>query len=255
MPDWLRIWNGDYRIGGIAISGCYIPDRRPGTSSNATEADLVIITPQLCVVIQVEGLTEPVDGQMTCPADGPWTHSAIEGPPVHVRRNDTNPLDRVSAGTVNLKNLTRQDRIGDTFVSGLVLVTPPDGHTLTLATTWMPTGIDVRVGTLSDLRLWFYIRAARRPPVWTAEQVHALLRALNLADTVSFADLAAEGFACAAPSPSPAAGARSARPAPTLAGNPWLDLADDPRASFRASRGTGRWRRRFLRRPATGGES
>ncbi|MFE2994012.1 hypothetical protein ACFXG4_03220 [Nocardia sp. NPDC059246] len=156
VPDWLRIWNGDYRIGdyrigGIAISGCYIPDRRPGHSGNATEADLVIITPQLCVVIQVEGLTEPVDGQMTCPA--------------------------------------------------------------------------------------------------------ALLRALNLADAVSFADLAAEGFACAAPSPSPAAGARSARPAPTLAGNPWLDLADDPGASFRASRGTGRWRRRFLRRPATGGES
>jgi len=51
--DWLRTWNGAYTIGGVAISGCYLPDRRRGR--RATEADLVVITPHACVVIEVKG--------------------------------------------------------------------------------------------------------------------------------------------------------------------------------------------------------
>ncbi|WP_067464028.1 nuclease-related domain-containing protein [Nocardia amamiensis] len=50
--DWLRSWTGQYVIVGLAISGCYVPDRN--RKGEAQEADLVVITPRAAVVIEVK---------------------------------------------------------------------------------------------------------------------------------------------------------------------------------------------------------
>ncbi|MFE3194535.1 nuclease-related domain-containing protein [Nocardia sp. NPDC059240] len=220
--DWLRSWNDTFTIGGVAISGCQIPDRRPG-HHHTTEADLVIITPRFWVVVEVKGLVKSgVGGEMVCPANGRWSLPSIpDRSPVYVRQGDTNPLDQVSDSTFNLKALAERTNIGKPFVLGLVLVMPWPGHTLTIAASTLPQGINVEVGTLSGLRSWFHQHAKGRPCVWNAEQVYALLGALNFADAVTQAELAAEGFASDAP---PSAVVRSLRSSPL--NKPWPDHED-----------------------------
>ncbi|MFF0494478.1 NERD domain-containing protein [Nocardia sp. NPDC004068] len=195
--DWLRGWNGTYKIVGVAVSGCYVPDRRGGT--RADETDLVVITPEACVVVEVKGITAPVGGILDCPPGGPWTLEGFDGSPLHVRAGDQNPLDQVSGAMYGLKNLTK--RLGlETFVSGLVLIMTQPGQEITLRKEQSRTGMDVLVADPAELRAWFR-RAARRKSVRGAEQTHALLEALNFGRSLSIADLVAEGFGSESPAP------------------------------------------------------
>lgn len=218
---WLRSWHGEHMIAGVAISGCYIGDHRRRHTRNATEADLVVITPHACVAIEVKGITAPISGELSCPANGPWSMPGITGDPVHIRRSDANPFDQVGASTFNLKNLAKQLGI-DAFVSGLVLVLPHPGCTLALAKTDLRTGIDVVVGNPGDLRAWFHTTVNRRAS-WDAEQAHAVLTALNFGHAVTVYDLIAEGF------PGQAAQPADAKPAPPLRQqrSPRPDLGQD----------------------------
>ncbi|MGV9674953.1 NERD domain-containing protein [Nocardia sp. NPDC003482] len=195
--DWLRGWNGTYKIVGVAVSGCYVPDRRGGT--RADETDLVVITPEACVVVEVKGITAPVGGILDCPPGGPWTLEGFDGSPLHVRAGDQNPLDQVSGAMYGLKNLTK--RLGlETFVSGLVLIMTQPGQEITLRKEQSRTGMDVLVADPAELRAWFR-RAARRKSVRGAEQTHALLEALNFGRSLTIADLVAEGFDSESPAP------------------------------------------------------
>ncbi|WP_067891690.1 nuclease-related domain-containing protein [Nocardia vaccinii] len=212
--DWLRAWNGADMVGGVAISGCYLTDRRHGR--RATETDLVVITPHTCVVVEVKGITLPVGGVMSCPANGPWSIPGVAGSPVHVRANDLNPLNQVREGTFNLKNLAK--RIGiDAFVSGLVLIVPHQGRSVTVATQDLPTGTDVLAGSASELLAWFG-KSGRRAAAWTAEQAHALLTVLNFGEAVTIAELAAQGFSAAQPADLPPSASSAGAPL-----EPWLE--------------------------------
>lgn len=217
VMDWLRAWSGDYFIGGVALSGCFVPDGK----GKEFEADLVLITPQICAVVEVKGITQPVGGALSCPSNGPWSLPGIVGSPVHVRSGDSNPFDQVRPNTFNLKNLAVRVGIDKPFVLGLVLVLPQAGHDITLVKKGSPTGIEVKVGSLSGFRGWFHANARGRKALWSAEQAHALIRELNFAHVVTTADLAAEGFASADPltttpraaqSPPPVDASRRARP-------------------------------------------
>ncbi|WP_431949969.1 nuclease-related domain-containing protein [Nocardia lijiangensis] len=190
--EWMRTWTGQYVIVGLAISGCYIPER--DRKGRAQEADLVVITPRAVVVLEVKGMApEASNGTLTIQANGRWRLSGFEGDPIHVRDQDTSPFDQVTSNVFNLKALV-SPRHPEAFVDGLVVVVPPRESTVTLNVESRRHGCGVVLGsTPGELRAWFHRTAGRRF-VWTAEDVHALLDELNLGDEVTIEELVAEGF-------------------------------------------------------------
>ncbi|MEV6389023.1 nuclease-related domain-containing protein [Nocardia xishanensis] len=190
--EWMRTWTGQYVIVGLAISGCYIPER--DHSGRAQEADLLVITPRAVVVLEVKGMAPDASaGTLTVQANGRWRLSGFEGDPIHVREQDTSPFDQVTNNVFNLKALVSK-RHPDAFVDGLVVVVPPRESTVTLNVESRRHGCGVVLGsTPGELRAWFHRTAGRRF-VWTAEDVHALLEELNFGDKVTVEGLVAEGF-------------------------------------------------------------
>lgn len=176
---------------GIALSGYHVPDRS-GRSSQ--EVDVILITPESAVCIEIKGIVKfGISGTLSCPVNGRWNLPGIEGDPIHVRGNDTNPLEQVGSGMFNLKNLAEAATGTEVFVPGLVVVVANKGTiTLDKGPVPMPTGRDVLLA--DNLASWL-TATRRRPPVWTAESVLALTDALALdEDTVTLDDLTEAGF-------------------------------------------------------------
>ncbi|MGQ4601047.1 NERD domain-containing protein [Nocardia sp. R6R-6] len=190
--NWMRGWTGQYVIVGLAISGCYLPDRE--REDETQEADLVVITPRAAIVVEVKGtVAEALSGILTVRANGRWRLSGFEGDPIHVREQDRSPFDQVTNNVFNLKELVRKHQ-ADAYVDGLIVVVPPRESTVTLNVESRRKGCGVVLGnTPGELRAWFH-RTASRKLIWTAERVHALLGDLNIADQVSVEDLVADGF-------------------------------------------------------------
>ncbi|MEU1548253.1 hypothetical protein [Nocardia sp. NPDC005745] len=187
---WMRSWTGQYVIVGLAISGCYLPDRK----GEAREADLVVITPRAAVVIDVQDtVPEATAGVLSVQANGRWRLSGFAGDPIQPRHDDSSPFDRVTSNVVNLQALVRKQH-GDASVDGLIVVVPPEDSALTLNVESRRRGCAVVLGAgQADLRAWFH-RTASRKLIWTAERTHTLLTDLNLGDQVTVDDLAADGF-------------------------------------------------------------
>ncbi|MBF6208409.1 NERD domain-containing protein [Streptomyces gardneri] len=190
--DWMRTWTGQYVIVGLAISGCYLPDRE--RKDETQEADLVVITPRAAIVVEVKGaVPEATSGVLSVQANGRWRLSGYAGDPIHVRDHDSSPFDQVTNNAFNLKALVRKHN-AEAFVDGLIVVVPPKDSNLTLNIESRRRGCAVVLGTgQADLRAWFH-RTASRKLIWTAERTHALLTDLNLGDQVTVEDLAADGF-------------------------------------------------------------
>ncbi|WP_280238428.1 NERD domain-containing protein [Nocardia abscessus] len=190
--NWMRTWTGQYVIVGLAISGCYLPER--DREDETQEADLVVITPRAAVVIEVKGaVPEATTGVLSVQANGRWRLSGFAGDPIHVRDHDSSPFDQVTSNVFNLKALVRKHN-AEAFVDGLIVVVPPKDSNLTLNVESRRRGCGVVLGTTPvDLRAWFH-RTASRKLIWTAERTHALLTDLNLGDQVTVDDLVADGF-------------------------------------------------------------
>ncbi|WP_280303611.1 NERD domain-containing protein [Nocardia abscessus] len=190
--NWMRTWTGQYVIVGLAISGCYLPER--DREDETQEADLVVITPRAAIVIEVKGaVPEATTGVLSVQANGRWRLSGFAGDPIHVRDHDSSPFDQVTSNVFNLKALVRKHN-AEAFVDGLIVVVPPKDSNLTLNVESRRRGCGVVLGTTPvDLRAWFH-RTASRKLIWTAERTHALLTDLNLGDQVTVDDLVADGF-------------------------------------------------------------
>ncbi|MGW4092780.1 NERD domain-containing protein [Nocardia sp. NPDC004750] len=190
--DWMRSWTGQYVIVGLAISGCYLPDRE--RKDETQEADLVVITPRAAVVVEVKGtVPEATSGVLSVQANGRWRLSGYAGDPIHVRDHDSSPFDQVTNNVFNLKTLVRKHN-AEAFVDGLIVVVPPRDSNLTLNIESRRRGCAVVLGAgQADLRAWFH-RTASRKLIWTAERTHALLTDLNLGDQITVDDLVADGF-------------------------------------------------------------
>ncbi|MEU6191839.1 NERD domain-containing protein [Nocardia sp. NPDC047038] len=190
--DWMRSWTGQYVIVGLAISGCYLPDRE--RKDETQEADLVVITPRAAVVVEVKGtVPEATSGVLSVQANGRWRLSGYAGDPIHVRDHDSSPFDQVTNNVFNLKTLVRKHN-AEAFVDGLIVVVPPKDSNLTLNIESRRRGCAVVLGAgQADLRAWFH-RTASRKLIWTAERTHALLTDLNLGDQITVDDLVADGF-------------------------------------------------------------
>ncbi|WP_043740920.1 nuclease-related domain-containing protein [Nocardia carnea] len=196
VVSWLRKWQDDYRVPGVAIANCFV---------SGQEVDLVIITPHTTVVCEIKGLNPGVtSGVLHCTSNSRWKVSGFDGDPVGVRQNDTTPYDQVRDGVFKVKNAAARAG-GPAFVTGLVVVVPPRGSNLRLDKKSAPQGCDVLLcNTQNPLRAWFHRAHHRAAVVWTAEQAYALIEALEHGDSTSVAGLAAEGFPMEAP-PQPAA--------------------------------------------------
>jgi hypothetical protein len=124
--------------------------------------------------------------------NGRWSLPGIEGDPIHVRGNDSNPLEQVAGGMFGLKEIAETASSGEVFVSGLVVIVPNRGTiTLDKGTIPMPTGRDVILE--SELDRWLSGQA-RRAQTWTAPGVLAVLDALGLADVLTYDQVVRAGF-------------------------------------------------------------
>ncbi|WP_280420831.1 nuclease-related domain-containing protein [Nocardia carnea] len=205
VVSWLRKWQDDYRVPGVAIANCFV---------SGQEVDLVIITPHTTVVCEIKGLNPGVTtGVLHCTTNSRWKVPGFDGDPVGVRQNDTTPYDQVRDGVFKVKNAAARAG-GPAFVTGLVVVVPPRGSNLRLDKKSAPQGCDVLLcNTQNPLRAWFHRAHHRSAVVWTAEQAYALIEALEHGDSTTVDGLAAEGFPLEAP-PQPVAPLDPARSEP-----------------------------------------
>lgn len=231
VAGWLR----SCRVPGIAVAGGYVPGR--GEHAQGQEADFIVFTAHACVCIEVKQTFSARGGKLSCPVNGRWSMEGYDGDPVHVRRNDVNPLDQARSAMFAMKALTTRVSAADRFVSALVVVVPHSRTTVTLdkpPQAMMPTGVDVLLGDQPrELFSWFR-RAQAHPAIWTADRVHSVLTALGVNDPdASPASLIAEGFPADAPAPAAAPAANepfAADEAPPVVRVP-LAAQGDPSAS------------------------
>lgn len=187
VVGWLRKWEGDYRVPGVAITNCFI---------SGQEVDLVIITPYTTVVGEIKGIDPEVTGSvLQCTTNSRWRVPGSAGDPISVRDNDTTPYDQVRDGVFKLKAAAEQVG-GSAFVTGLVVVLPPRGSTMRLEKkSAPPPGCDVLLcNTQNPLRAWFHRAHHRSAVVWTAEQAYAVIEELEYGDRTTIAELAEAGF-------------------------------------------------------------
>ncbi|GAB2516000.1 hypothetical protein [Nocardia heshunensis] len=179
VVNWLKSWSGPQAVPGIAVVQCQ-------------DADVVVWTPQTCVVVGVHGFTDRVTGTLTCAQDQPWT---VDGKPAPID-GDADPLERVRRQTVDLAGQLRAAPGREQVpVSGLVLLVPQLGSRVKLEKGELPVGIDVLIGDgPSSLRAYFTKLAEGAPASWDAAQVGQALGALGFAAAASYSDLVTEGF-------------------------------------------------------------
>ncbi|MEC3953330.1 hypothetical protein VMT65_09840 [Nocardia sp. CDC153] len=179
VVNWLKSWSGPHAVPGIAVVQCQ-------------DADVVVWTPQTCVVVGVHGFTERVTGTLLCAQDQPWT---VDGKPAPID-GDADPLERVRRQTVDLAGQLRSAPGREHVpVSGLVLLVPQLGSRVKLDKGALPAGIDVLIGDgPSSLRAYFTKLAEGAAPSWNAAQVGQALGALGFAAAATYSDLVAEGF-------------------------------------------------------------
>lgn len=116
VVNWLKSWSGPHAVPGIAVVQCQ-------------DADVVVWTPQTCVVVGVHGFTERVAGTLSCAQDQPWT---VDGKPAPLE-GDADPLERVRRQTVDLAGQLRAAPGREHVpVSGLVLLVPQLGSRVKL---------------------------------------------------------------------------------------------------------------------------
>lgn len=187
--DWMRTWNGQHVIVGLAVSGYPIPD---GNSDGTTrQLDAVVITPRAVVVIEVQEITaEVTGGVLSVQPDGHWQLSGFDGEPVP--RRDSDPFGQVTNDAQLLSQLVRKQR-PDALVDRLIVVVPPRDATITLDIESRKPGGTVVLGSSAQLRAWF-LRTSNRKLSWTAEQAFELLGRLGLTHVVTIEELVAEGF-------------------------------------------------------------
>lgn len=189
VMNWLKSWSGPHAVPGIAVL-------------QVQDADVVVWTPQTCVVIGVRGFAERVTGTLTCAEDEAWTVDGkpapidgVDGKPAPVDAAD-NPLERVRRQTVELARQLRSAPGREHVpVSGLVLLLPQLGSRVKLEKGALPPGIDVLIGDgPSSLRAYFTKIAEGADPSWDAGQVGQALGALGFAAAATYSDLVSEGF-------------------------------------------------------------
>lgn len=233
--DWLR----GSGIPGVALSGCHTP---------GGETDLLVITPDAVIVIEVKGLRRRMPAAtLWCPNNGRWNVPGIAGDPVHVRPGDTSPWDQLGAKIFGAKNMI-EPACGPVRVAGLVLVVAyPDCRiTVQHAKGPNPYGSSVLAGhTANDLTDWIRQRTGQRTRgIWTVPRVLAALDALDTGAPLTAAELAAEGFppgdttaATETPAPRPVS---APTPAPFIRTAPRPPRPHRPRRSPRPLRRPGR---------------
>jgi hypothetical protein len=177
----------------VAVFDCFVPSRNQREISN--QADVIVWTPQTCVVIEVKGLTEQAGGELAYSANGQWTLDGRPAP-LQLERNDDTPLDQVRESMSDLKHLFDHAIGRAQFVAGMVLVLPQRDSHITLVQKPLPNGMHVLLGDGPESLRGYFTGAATGPTTqWDAQRVQQAFAALDLnINMPTLNELVSEGF-------------------------------------------------------------
>lgn len=208
----------------------------PSRGKDPKQIDAVLWTPARCVAVEVKGFTARRGGSLRATTNGKWL---LDGrvAPVNKLVTEKNAFQQVLAQTFALRGDLKWRAGRDAFVEGLVVLVPHSGTEVTIASKEPPRGVDLVIANAENRSALEAVVAqmASGPETWSAADVAAALRSLNIAEDIGEAELLAAGFPQAvAPTrsrrqPGPAAAPAAVAPAPAAVG-PVVEEPSDPPA-------------------------
>ncbi|WP_040807807.1 nuclease-related domain-containing protein [Nocardia concava] len=188
LIDWMRTWKGTTDPKGVATVNCSLFH-----GDRLHPFDAVVWTPNSCVVIEAEALSEKLDGELEVPVNGPWRVGdriiGFEG------GDKRTPLDKSRDHTFALQNWLAERGLGQRVIHGIVLVVPPPGSNLRVKQLWSDPSFQVLLGDERALRDHFTSLLSRGRPQWSANDVAFAFRGLGILPYLpSPQDLLNEGF-------------------------------------------------------------
>ncbi|WP_433717336.1 NERD domain-containing protein (plasmid) [Nocardia sp. CA-084685] len=184
--SWLHRLSDSHMVSGVAISGCRVPG----------EVDLLMFTPEGCVVIEAKGPSWEANGRLICLTNGQWYFEDAPDEPALKTSGNMNPLMQVTRNLYQVKDIITAAVGEDMRLNGLVIVVPGPGATITLEKpSFLADGFDVLLGTGPE-SLHTYLRnmPRRASDSWDADTVLTILRRLEVGNVVTRDDLLARGF-------------------------------------------------------------
>ncbi|MBF6216162.1 NERD domain-containing protein [Nocardia puris] len=177
------------------------------------QIDAVLWTPQRCVAIEVKGLIEARGGALTATSNGAWKLDETPAP-LYGLESHANAFQQVQAEALALTGALKWRLDRKEFVEGLVVVVPMAGHEVSveLSEPLRGTRLVIADDGAKLASAVAELSAGRRR--WSASQVVAALRALNIGTDIDEAALFADGFPSEPDPPAPPRAPRRRRSSP-----------------------------------------
>lgn len=157
------------------------------------QIDAVLWTPHRCAVLEVKGLTEARGGALKATANGAWTLDG-DPAPLYGLKSQANAFHQVRKEALALKGALRWRLDRDEFIEGVVVVVPRTGHEMSVEVSEPLEGTRLVIVEGRATVASAVTKLSSGPKRWSASQVVAALRALNLAPGIDEAALLADGF-------------------------------------------------------------
>lgn len=210
LVEWMSRWVRPNDPNGVAL---FNPSLSVDDAEGTARFDAVVFTPTFCTVIEVEQLTEALDGELTIPLNGAWT---VDGEPVRLSGTDERtPLDQSRDRTYALQNWLADNELGQHSIRGLVLLMPSDHVRLRVTQQWNDPAFAVVLGDHeAAVRNYFATPTPKPTESLTVDDIADIFTALGYNDLLpTSAELAAQGFIGSVSSPGN--GEAAAQVAPT----------------------------------------
>lgn len=185
------------------------------------QIDAVLWTPQRCAALEVKGLTEARGGALKATANGAWTLDGKPAP-MYGLASHANAFHQVQKEALSLQGALQWRLDRKEFVEGLVVIVPKTGHQVSVEVSEPLRGTQLVIAEDGAKLASAVSELSTGPKRWSAAQVVAALRALNVAADLDEAALLADGFPNEPDPPAPTDKPRRRRPSPHVhrAGRP-----------------------------------
>ncbi|MGW5456617.1 nuclease-related domain-containing protein [Nocardia sp. NPDC003979] len=177
------------------------------------QIDAVLWTSQRVAALEVKGLTEARGGALKATANGAWTLDGKPAP-MYGLASHPNAFHQVQNEALSLQGALQWRLDRKEFVEGLVVVVPKTGHQVSVEVSEPLTGTRLVIAEDGAKLASAVSELSTGPKRWSASQVVAALRALNIAGDIDEAALLADGFPSEPESPTPTHKPQRRRPSP-----------------------------------------
>ena len=174
LVGWLNGWGDADSPHGVATVNCSLYHR-----DQWFEIGAVVWTPTSCVVIDVAELRSAQNGTLQVPMTGDWTVNGV--------RADLNtadgrtPLELSREHTFALQSWLAARGLGQRAVHGVALIVPPQGARLQIEQKGHDPSFDAILDDDGqELRRYFGVLAQRESHRWTANDVAAAFRGMQI---------------------------------------------------------------------------